>query len=65
MAGSREYQGWFEPPRIRLALARHQTGALAELTPRELDWDWEPASSFLDALAALGDRERIATAALR
>jgi class 3 adenylate cyclase len=59
MAGGRWYQGWFEPPRIRLALARHQTGTLAELTPREFDWDWEPVSSFLDALVALGDRERI------
>ncbi len=59
MAGGRWYQGWFEPPRIRLALARHQTGALAELTPREFDWDWEPVSTFLDALVALGDRERI------
>jgi hypothetical protein len=59
MAGGRWYQGWFEPPRIRLALARHQTGALAEHTPREFDWDWEPVSTFLDALVALGDRERI------
>ncbi len=59
MAGGRWYQGWFEPPRIRLALARHQTGQLAELGPAEFDWEWEPVSTFLDALAALGDRERI------
>jgi len=59
MVGGRWYQGWFEPPRIRLALARHQTGQLAELAPADLDWEWEPVSTFLDALAALGDRERI------
>jgi class 3 adenylate cyclase len=59
MEGGRWYQGWFEPPRIHLALARHQTSQLAELAPPELDWDFEPASAFLDALAALGDRERI------
>ena len=59
MEGDRWYQGWFEPPKIRLALARHELGELAELAPPEFDWEWEPASTFLDALAALGDRERI------
>jgi len=59
MEGNRWYQGWFEPPRIRLALARRDLGAVAEVTPPEFDWEWEPASTFLDALAALGDRERI------
>jgi class 3 adenylate cyclase len=59
MEGGRWYQGWFEPPRIRLALARHQTSKLAELTPAGFDWEWEPVSTFLDALAALGDRDRI------
>ena len=59
MEGGRWYQGWFEPPRIRLALARHQTGKLAELTPANFDWEWEPVPTFLDALAALGDRDRI------
>jgi class 3 adenylate cyclase len=59
MAGGRWYQGWFEPPRIRLALARQQTGELAGLTPADFDWEWEPAPTFLDALAALGDRDRI------
>lgn len=59
MEGGRWYQGWFEPPRIRLALARHQTSQLAELTPADFDWEWEPVSTFLDALAALGDRDRI------
>src|SRR5690242_542002 len=59
MEGNRWYQGWFEPPQIRLALARHDLGALAEAVPPEFDWDWEPVSTFLDALAALGDRDRI------
>ena len=59
MEGGRWYQGWFEPPKIRLALTRHQTGQLAELASADFDWDWEPVSTFLDALAALGDRERI------
>jgi class 3 adenylate cyclase len=59
MEGGRWYQGWFEPPRIRLALARNDLGALAEAAPAEFDWEWEPTSTFLDALAALQDRERI------
>ena len=59
MEGGRWYEGWFEPPRIRLALARQQTGKLAELAPAEFDWEWEPVSTFLDALGALGDCERI------
>ena len=59
MSGGRWYQGWFEPPRIRLALARKDTGRLAEFTAAGFDWEWEPAATFLDALAALGDRERI------
>jgi hypothetical protein len=59
MEGNRWYQGWFEPPQIRLALAQHKLGKVAELTPPEFDWEWEPSSTFLDALAALGERERI------
>ena len=59
MEGGRWYQGWFDPPRMRLALARHDTGQLAELASADFDWEWEPVSTFLDALAALGDRERI------
>ena len=51
--------GLVRAPRIRLALARKELGELAELAPSELEWEWEPASTFLDALAALGDRERI------
>ena len=49
----------FDPPGMRLALARHELGTLAELAEHDLDWEWEPASTYLDALAALGDRERI------
>jgi hypothetical protein len=63
MEGNRWYQGWLEPPQIRLALARNQPGVVAELAPHEMDWEWEPASTFLDALAALGDRARIETEA--
>ena len=59
MEGGRWYQGWLEPPKIRLALARHRTNQLTELTSHGLDWDWEPPSTLLDALAALGDRDRI------
>jgi hypothetical protein len=59
MEGGRWYQGWFEPPRIRLALARHDPRAIAQLAPPEFDWEWEPVSTFLDAPTALGDRERI------
>jgi class 3 adenylate cyclase len=59
MEGNRWYQGWFEPPQIRLALARHELGKVPEFTPPGFDWEWEPVSTFLDALAALGDRERI------
>ena len=59
MEGGRWYQGWFDPPRMRLALARHDSGQLAELASADFDWEWEPVSTFLDALAALGDRERI------
>jgi class 3 adenylate cyclase len=59
MEGDRWYQGWFDPPKMRLALARNELGRLAELAAHDLDWEWEPASTFLDALATLGDRERI------
>jgi hypothetical protein len=59
MEGGRWYQGWFEPPKIHLALARRDLSALAEIVPAEFDWEWEPVSTFLDALAALGDHERI------
>ena len=42
MEGGRCYQGWFEPPKIRLALARRETGQLAELASADFDWEWEP-----------------------
>ena len=59
MEGGRWYQGWFEPPKIRLALARHQTSELTSLIPADFDWEWEPVPTYLDALVALGDRGRI------
>ena len=65
MEGERWYHGWFDPPKIRLALARDELGELAELASHELDWEWEPPSTLPDALAALGDRERIEAEAPR
>jgi class 3 adenylate cyclase len=65
MDGDRWYHGWIDPPKIRLALARHELSALPELAAHDLDWDWEPASTYLDALAALADRERIEAEAPR
>jgi tetratricopeptide (TPR) repeat protein len=59
MEGDRWYDGWIDPPKIRLALARHELSALPKLVAHDLDWEWEPASTYLDALAALADRERI------
>jgi hypothetical protein len=56
--GMEGYRLFIDPPRIRLALARHEPGDLAHLASSEPDW-WEPPSACLDALAALGDRERI------
>jgi hypothetical protein len=52
------YRAWFDPPKIRLALARHELGELAQLASSESTLI-EPPSAFLDALVALGDRERI------
>ena len=59
MEGDRWYHGWFDPPKIRLALVRDDLGEVAELASHELDWEWEPPATYLDALAALGDHERI------
>jgi hypothetical protein len=56
------YRAWFDPPKIRLALARHEYGELAPLASPESTM-LEPPSAFLDALVALGDRERIETEA--
>ena len=52
------YRMLIDPPRIRLALARQELGGLGQLASSESGW-FEPPSAFLDALVALGDRERI------
>jgi tetratricopeptide (TPR) repeat protein len=59
MEGDRWYHGLIDPPKIRLALARQDLGALRVFAAHDLDWQWETASTYLDALAALADRERI------
>ena len=58
---------WFEPARVRLALARSDLGALERLVESRLQYRrglqsplvpvW--AAALLDACVALGDRERI------
>src|SRR5687768_15405131 len=58
------YRMWFEPPRIRLALARNELAGLERLVAQE-PMELEPAAAFLDALVAIGDRERIETEALK
>jgi class 3 adenylate cyclase len=58
--GMEGYPFWFEPPRIRLALAHNDLAELERLVatdPIELISVWE--ATFLDALVALGDRGRI------
>jgi hypothetical protein len=60
--GMEGYRHFFDPPKIRLALARHEYGELTQLTTPESTLI-EPPSAFLDALVALGDRERIETEA--
>jgi class 3 adenylate cyclase len=56
--GIEGFRLFIDPPRIRLALARQELGELAQLASSEPLW-WEPPSACLDALVALGDRERI------
>jgi class 3 adenylate cyclase len=56
--GMEGYRDWFDPPKIRLALARYEHGELAQLASPESTM-LEPPAAFLDALVALGDRERI------
>jgi hypothetical protein len=56
------YRPWFEPTRILLALARNDLAALPALTAQEPP-NLLPQGAFLDALVALGDRERIETEA--
>jgi len=56
--GMEGYRADFDPPKIRLALARHEYGELAQFASPESTLA-EPPSAFLDALVALGDHERI------
>jgi len=65
--GMEGYATWFEPARLRLALARSDLGALERLVESRLQYRrglqsplvpvW--AAALLDACVALGDRERI------
>ncbi len=57
--GMEGYRFWFEPPRIRLALARNDVTALERLVELAPAVGIEPPAAFLDALVALGDRDRI------
>jgi len=56
--GMEGYRMWFEPPRIRLALARNEVTPLERLVALE-PMEIEPPAAFLDALVALNDRDRI------
>jgi class 3 adenylate cyclase len=56
--GMEGYRAWFEPPRIRLALARRDLPELERLVAVE-PIAHEPPAAFLDGLVALGDCERI------
>jgi class 3 adenylate cyclase len=59
------YRGWFEPVRLRLALARGDLETVRALVPEgEPNW-LEPPGALLDSLVALGDRERIEAEASR
>jgi hypothetical protein len=57
--GMEGYRFWFDAPRIRLALARGDLAALARLVADEPAFSYEGGAAFLDALVALGHRERI------
>ena len=57
--GMQGWRFWFDPPRIRLALARRELDALPALIEGAQPGAIEPPSAYLDALAALGERERI------
>ena len=56
--GMMGYRPWFEPPRIRLALAHNDLMALPALVSGGY-LQLEPPAAYLDALLALGDRDRI------
>jgi hypothetical protein len=57
--GMHGWRFWFDPPRIRLALARDDLEALPDLVSGDHHGAIEPPTSLLDALIALGDRDRI------
>jgi class 3 adenylate cyclase len=57
--GMQGWRFWFDPPRIRLALARGDLDALPPLVEGAEPDAVEPPSALLDALVALGDQERI------
>ncbi len=57
--GMEGYRFWFDAPRIRLALARGDVAALERLVADDPAVAYEGGAAFLDALVALGDRERI------
>jgi class 3 adenylate cyclase len=57
--GMEGYRLWFDPPRIRLALALGDLAALERLVAEEPAFYHEGGAAFLDALVALDDRERI------
>jgi hypothetical protein len=56
--GLQGYRFWFDPPRIRLALARGDLASLPSLVEAGY-LELEPPAAFLDALVALGDCVRI------
>jgi class 3 adenylate cyclase len=56
--GMQGWRFWFDPPRIRLALARNDVAALPALVEGGY-LELEPPAAYLDALVALGNRERI------
>jgi class 3 adenylate cyclase len=57
--GMEGWRFWFDPPRIRLALARGDIDALPPLVEGAEPDAIEPPSALLDAFVALGDRKRI------
>jgi class 3 adenylate cyclase len=57
--GMQGWRFWFDPPRIRLALARGDLDALAALVEDAGPDTIEPPAAFLDALVVLGKRDRI------
>jgi tetratricopeptide (TPR) repeat protein len=63
--GMEGWRIWFDPPRIRLALARGDLDALPALVEGAQPDGIEPPSAYLDALVALGYGERIEAEAPR